>query len=113
MGYNKNAVLAVWNGYDDNRKLESGDTGSHKNIWIDTMEQYNKDIEDDAWYEIPDNVVGVVVNPITGKIATDKDEKKKLFYFLRGTEPVNDYNYDFEAVFKEDNDIKGEVKIEN
>ena len=112
MGYNKKAVLAIWNGYDDNNILDSTDTGNHKNIWIDTMEQINKD-EDDNWYDIPDNVVGVLVNPITGKIATSDDEKKKIFYFLRGTEPVNDYNYDFESVFKEDNTINDELKIEN
>ena len=112
MGYNRNAVLAVWSGYDDNRILTSEDNSYHKNIWIDTMEQYNEDI-DDAWYEIPDNVVGVVVNPITGNIAMENDEKKKLFYFLRGTEPNNSFNYDFESVFKEDNNKESEVNIEN
>ena len=65
IGYNKNAVLSIWNGYDDNKKINSSDHSYHKNIWIDTMETYFKD-HDAEWYDIPENVVGVIVNPITG-----------------------------------------------
>ena len=39
MGYNKNAVLSIWNGYDDNRKISSNDSGYHKNIWIDNYDR--------------------------------------------------------------------------
>ena len=42
MGYNKNAVLGVWTGYDDNKKIDSTKYSYHKNIWIDTMESYFK-----------------------------------------------------------------------
>ena len=66
IGYNKNAVLGIWSGYDDNRKLSSSDSGFHKNIWINTMENYLDDKVND-WYKIPDNVVGVLINPITGE----------------------------------------------
>ena len=31
-----------------------------KNIWVDTIEEYFKDKEA-VWYEMPDNVVGVLV----------------------------------------------------
>lgn len=103
IGYNKNAILSIWNGYDDNRAITSDDTGYHKNIWIDTMEDYLKD-KDNDWYEMPDNVVGVLVNPITGEIAKDEDEKKKVFYFLKGTEPSYN-NSNLESVFREDNEI--------
>ena len=103
IGYNKNAVLSIWNGYDDNRAITSDDSGYHKNIWIDTMEDYLKD-KDNDWYEMPDNVVGVLVNPITGEIAKDDDEKKKVFYFLKGTEPSYS-NSNLESVFREDNEV--------
>ena len=33
------------------------------------------------------NVVGVLVNPITGKPATESDEHKRIMYYVRGTEP--------------------------
>ena len=102
IGYNKNAVLSIWNGYDDNKVLESGDNGHHKNIWIDTMEEYLKD-KDNSWYVMPDNVVGSLVNPITGEIAKEGDSKAKIFYFLKGTEP-NYVTTDYEAVFKEENE---------
>ena len=39
------------------------------------------------WYNVPDNMSAVLVNPITGKPAVDTDPKKKLMYFIKGTEP--------------------------
>lgn len=102
IGYNKNAVLSIWNGYDDNRVIEKENSGYHKNIWIDTMEEYLKD-KDNSWYELPENVVGTFVNPITGEIAKEGDNNTKIFYFLKGTEP-NYSNKDFESVFKEENE---------
>ena len=103
IGYNKDAVLSIWNGYDDNKKIESTDYSYHKNIWIDTMESYFKE-KNTSWYSIPPNVVGVLVNPITGLIADETDTKKEMFFYLKGTEPTQGYtSKDFEAVFKEDN----------
>lgn len=102
MGYNKNAVLGVWTGYDDNKKIDSTKYSYHKNIWIDTMESYFKNHEA-QWYDIPDNVVGVLVNPITGTLVEDNAEKKEMFFYLKGTEPTNENNTkDLEAVFKEE-----------
>ena len=102
IGYNKNVVTAVWNGYDDNRQIEKKDNGYHKNIWIDAMENYLSD-KDNDWYKIPDNVVGCLVNPISGTVAREGDKNAKIFYFLKGTEP-NYLNRDFETVFKEENE---------
>ncbi len=102
VGYNKNAVLSIWNGYDDNKKISSGDQGYHKNIWIDTMESYLKDF-DNSWYELPQNVVGSLVNPITGEMAKDGDTNAKIFYFLKGTEPSYG-SRDLESVFKAENE---------
>lgn len=103
IGYNKNAVLGIWAGYDDNRKINSNDGNYHKNIWINTMENYLND-KDNSWYEIPDNVVGVLVNPITGELADINSEKSKLFYYLKGTEPTYTFsNKDLESVFAQDN----------
>lgn len=103
IGYNKNAVLSIWNGYDDNRKINSSDYSYHKNIWIDTMEAYFDDHEA-SWYNIPENVVGVLVNPITGLIADENDTKKEMFFYIKGTEPtLQSVSKDLDAVFKEDN----------
>ena len=63
-------------------------------------------------YVVPNNIVGVLVNPITGKLSTGNDKKKKLFYFLKGTEPHIDSNYDLDSVFKEDDNTIKEEKEE-
>ena len=100
IGYNKEAVLGIWTGYDDNRILTSEDSGIHKQIWISTMEGFLKGKECE-WYSIPNNVVGVLVNPLTGEIAKEGSKNNKLFYFIKGTEPFNDDFYDLDAAFKE------------
>ena len=51
------------------------------------MENYLKDKEN-KWYEKPSNISEVLVNPITGKPANDTDQKKKIMYFIKGTEPT-------------------------
>ena len=104
VGYNKNAVLSIWNGYDNNKKIDTGEHNYHKNIWIDTMENYLKD-KNNSWYDIPDDVVGTLVNPITGELAKEGDKNTKIFYFLKGTEPSYGTK-DFETVFKEENEKK-------
>lgn len=86
IGYNHNIVTAVWVGYDDNRDIEASDYKYSRNIWVEATEGYLQD-QEDAWYKQPSNVVGVLVNPITGKPATDVDEKKKIMYYVKGTEP--------------------------
>ena len=102
IGYNKDAVLGVWTGYDDNRDFSSSDTPHHKDIWIETMEGYLKDKKNE-WYSAPNNIVGVLVNPITGEVVNDGDKKSKMFYFIKGTEPYTDHNYDLDSIFKEEN----------
>ena len=104
IGYNREAVLAVWTGYDNNKTLDASMSKFHKDIWIKTMEGYLKEKET-SWYSTPNNIVGVLVNPITGKLSNEKDKVSKMFYFLKGTEPYVDDSYDFDAVFKEDNII--------
>ena len=86
IGYNKDIVTAVWIGYDDNRSIETSDYKYSRNIWVSAMEGYLADKEDN-WYKQPSNVVGVLVNPITGKPATEGDTQKKIMYYIRGTEP--------------------------
>ena len=92
-GYNKDVVVGVWAGYDDNKELQYGDSTTNKNLWADIIEYYLDDKKDN-WYEMPNNVVGVLVNPLNGKIATKNDEKSVIQYYLKGTEPSNDYSLD-------------------
>ena len=84
-GFNKDLVMGIWSGYDDNSNTPSNTGTIIKNIWADTMEYYFKDKED-AWYDMPSNVVGTLINPIDGKLA-DKNTKSIMAYYIKGTEP--------------------------
>ncbi len=57
-----------------------------KYFWVDAIEKYLKDKED-HWYETPNNVVGVFVDPISGEIAKEDTKNKTLFYYIKGTQP--------------------------
>lgn len=48
-----------------------------KNIWADTIEAYLKGTNE-AWYEMPSNVVGVLVDPISGVPVQNSSKKKKF-----------------------------------
>ena len=87
-GYNKDLLVGLWTGYDDNKPVDSRDSSNIKNTWVDIMEAYQKDRED-TWFETPNNVVGVAIEPISGKIATNGN-KAKILYYIKGTEPSND-----------------------
>ena len=88
IGFNKNAVMSIWVGYDDNENLKVNDYNYIKKIWANTMETYLKD-KDNTWYEKPNDIVGVFVNPINGEIANENTKKRKIYYYLVGTEPTN------------------------
>ena len=88
IGYNKDILIGVWNGYDDAKTIEINAVKSSKNIWADAIEGYLKD-KDTSWYDMPDNVVGVLVDPINGTLADNKTKKKKILYYIKGTEPIN------------------------
>lgn len=100
-GYNKDVILGMWVGYDDNQPTEVSDGTLMKNAWVDTMESYLKEKENN-WYQIPSNVVGVLVDPISGKPVTTESKHKKIFYYIKGTQPLSNDN-DLEAAFEEMN----------
>ena len=89
VGYTPSLVTAIWIGYDDSREISNSDYMYSKNIFADSMEEYLRDTEEE-WYSMPTNVVGVIVDPISGLPATEKGKKKKVLYYLKGTEPTND-----------------------
>ena len=85
-GFSKDYTLGIWVGYDNNKDLEKEDYKIARNVWVDTMEEYLRN-QDDKWYNKPDKISIVLVNPINGKLATNKSSKKKFIYYLKGTEP--------------------------
>ena len=97
-GYNPDVLMLTWVGYDDNRDTSSADSYRSRNIWADTVEDLQRD-QEAHWYETPDNVVGVVLDSVSGKV-TNNTKKATLFYYVKGTE--NDIS-NAEKVFKEEN----------
>ena len=97
IGYNRKVLCAVWVGYDNNKEIIKSDYKYAQNIWYKTVEEYEKNLtNEDVWYEKPKNVVGMLVEPISGKHNSDSTKNTKLMYYLKGTEPKGD-----EPVFDE------------
>ena len=94
VGYYSNILMLTWNGYDDNREMEVKDGSISKNIWVDTVENLSIDKK---WYDMPNNVVGIPLNAITGEVTEDM-KKTTIFYYVNGSEYNNQ---DTEFVFKE------------
>lgn len=86
IGFNKNVATSIWVGYDDNKNMNADDFKYSKKTWASVMETYLKDKETN-WYSIPNNVVGVIVNPITGNVADESSSNKKILYYIKGSEP--------------------------
>ena len=92
-GYNQDIVVGIWSGYDDNRKITSTDTVNNKSMWADIIESYLGDAPD-SWFDMPSNVVGVLADPVSGSIATNDNKNATILYYIKGTEPSKDYNFD-------------------
>ncbi len=92
-GYNKNILVGMWSGYDTNKEVTNKDSSNIKNAWADFTEDYLKDKnKEKEWYDVPENIVGVAVDPISGDIS-DNSSKSKMLYYIKGTEPKkDDYN---------------------
>ena len=87
VGYTPEVVFASWAGYDDSSNISEKVISGNKSSWITSMEKYF-DKKEASWYKIPNDVVGVLVNPVTGNVVSNESENKKVLYYLKGTEPV-------------------------
>ena len=83
VGYNNDALLMVWLGYDNATPLNSDASKWAKNIWVDTIESYLVN-ESDNWYETPQNVIGILEDPVTGE--EPKGNNASVFYYVKGSE---------------------------
>ena len=103
IGFNNDIVSAVWVGYDDNQSLNTSEYKYAQNIWYESVEFYEQGKSDeDTWYQKPSNVSAVLVDPISGKPVTEDATKKKLMYFIKGTEQT-DTNQEFDEKVTEEN----------
>ena len=89
VGFTPNLVAGVWIGYDVKRSLGSAETGSRLALppWIAFMQKALTDLPPDD-FPVPENVVAIPVNYMTGLPAPQDDKGAILEYFIKGTEPA-------------------------
>ena len=87
VGYNKDTLMMIWLGYDDSSEISADVTSQAKNIWFNTIENVEKNVENE-WYDQPPNVIATIRDSVTGGEAKDKN-KSTLYYFVKGTENLD------------------------
>lgn len=90
VGYNKDVLILVWAGNDDNSKVKSSESRITKYIWANTIT--NLDVNKKEWYDIPKGVTSSVIDPISGEVSA----KGFVCYYEKGTEPNYVYNNIFD-----------------
>ena len=85
VGYNKDYLVMVWAGNDDNTKVKSSESKITKRIWAHTITNLKDNSK--TWYKIPDGITMSSIDPISG------DEKKNgyICFYEKGSEPNNNY----------------------
>lgn len=79
VGYNHDIVACVWTGYDDNRLIEKvSDLRFGKYIWADIVEGYNNN--KGTWYETPDDIISINLNPMTGFYPSFTEYNKPVYF---------------------------------
>lgn len=88
VGFTPDLVAGVWIGYDLKRSLGSEETGSRLAlpIWIAFMQKALASLPRDD-FPVPESVVAIPVDYISGIPAPREEKGTILEYFIRGTEP--------------------------
>lgn len=85
-GYSPQLVATVWVGYDSNKKVNAVDARLAAPIWADFMEGALQG-QPPSWFEIPEGVTSVYINPQNNKLATEDCPEQRLMFFRTGTQP--------------------------
>jgi len=88
VGFSPTIATAVWVGQDLGGTLGNRETGAKAAlpIWIQFMKNAPKS-ESPPYFDFPDNVIKVRMNPQTGKLAADGSKNAVDALFIKGTEP--------------------------
>ncbi|WP_249869357.1 transglycosylase domain-containing protein [Oceanobacillus saliphilus] len=104
IGYSPSIVTAIWTGYDDNRPMQIVAENSYaKEIWARFMEAAHEGQAQDV-FAMPSGVVGLPIDPTSGKRATPDCTQSRIMYFEKGTEPRD---YCTEHEYEESEDDRG------
>jgi 1A family penicillin-binding protein len=89
IGYTPELVVGVWVGYDAPRTIGRNAFAASVAVpmWTRFMTAATRG-ESPQWLTPPAGVVAIEVCPLSGKLATDSCEKRRLQYFATGTLPI-------------------------
>jgi penicillin-binding protein 1A len=92
IGFSPSITTGVWVGQDAFTTIGKGETGARAAlpIWIDFMTEALND-KPLQYFDIPDDVVIVPINPSTGRLASDGDPDAVKAFFKKGTEPTSSH----------------------
>lgn len=86
IGYNKDYIVMVWAGNDNNEKVKSSESKITKRIWANTINNIPGNKKE--WYSIPKGITLDLIDPISG----EKNNNGYLCYYEKGSEPEFDYS---------------------
>jgi penicillin-binding protein 1A len=88
IGFSPSIIAGVWVGQDHGDTLGSKETGARAAlpIWIDYMKTALQN-ESHQYFDIPDDVSQIRMNPITGLAQLDNSKPSVMALFKKGTEP--------------------------
>ena len=88
VGFSPSIATGVWVGRDKFVTLGKKETGARAAlpIWMEFMEKALSD-EPFQYFDIPDDVVPVYINPVTGLLENSKSPNAVTALFKKGTEP--------------------------
>ena len=79
-GYNPQLTMVVWNGYDENQPLTTGDERKiSKQIFRNVFNTIYPKNHTGPWYEKNDNIMEVKIDPISGEI----DNNGSKYWFIK------------------------------
>ena len=81
IGYNKNFLVMVWAGNDDNSEVKTSESKITKKIWANTINKINNNKY--GWYDIPEGITIDTIDTISG----EKKINGYVCYYEKGSEP--------------------------
>jgi penicillin-binding protein 1A len=106
VGFSPKVALGVWTGFDNNKTLGWGETGSKSAlpIWKGYMKAALEKLGD-IDFTVPKEIVNVLIDKKTGKLAGSDSSETMMEVFASGTEPGAEKR----SISKEDEDVPADI----
>ena len=97
IGYTPHLIAGVWVGFDNEKSLGIGETGSRAAlpIWLNFMKEvYATDLIDEKQdFEVPGGIVFANIDNETGQLVSSRSKKVVNQAFIEGTQPTESDEY--------------------